>query len=505
MVRFFAFAGLGIWFGACGSRSSIPTGDGTVEVPCQQQRDCDGENLCQSRQCVEGFCHVVSVVSCDDSDACTRDSCVPRSGQCESVPRTSDEDGDGYRGALPGMRAGETGACGDDCDDTSAKAYPGATEQCDGADNDCNGIVDDGASYGNPSAPVLVSDQRASDSLPHGMSYANGDFAIVTQQRESHWKNYFQTVAPDGSLVLAPSSFTPENSEAMQPTLVWTGAVHGLAWTDHRSDSLDIYFNRLDVLGKKFGPDVRITETQTIAIQPSLVWDGSSWILAYCEGGFDQLLRVFVVRLDREGNTQGEAQVVTDAGLDAQGPRLVRSARGLSLFYYVVGEGYRFLRLDSELTPEGKPIGLPFVDVEEVSFVWNGGRYLLAWSTRTNTMSKDIMAMALGEDGEILVAPQTVAVGTNAARSPAWVALGDRAYLVWADDRDTPGVFELSGQMLDSSLKAQSDRNRLTSLGAETYDPQPALGGGGLGVLFRSRKVGPWQSYFVHLDCMDGT
>ncbi len=41
-----------------------------------------------------------------------------------------DRDGDGFT---------------DDCDDDNADIYPGAAEFCDGLDNDCNGVVDDGA------------------------------------------------------------------------------------------------------------------------------------------------------------------------------------------------------------------------------------------------------------------------------------------------------------------------------------------------------------------------
>jgi hypothetical protein len=46
-------------------------------------------------------------------------------------PTTDDIDGDGVVAI-------------DDCDDNNPDAYPGAAEVCDGADNDCDGAVDDG-------------------------------------------------------------------------------------------------------------------------------------------------------------------------------------------------------------------------------------------------------------------------------------------------------------------------------------------------------------------------
>ncbi|NOY27857.1 MAG: hypothetical protein GXP62_18490, partial [Oligoflexia bacterium] len=47
----------------------------------------------------------------------------------------SDDDGDGY---------GTDGETADDCDDSDIATYPGAIEQYDGLDNDCDGVVDEG-------------------------------------------------------------------------------------------------------------------------------------------------------------------------------------------------------------------------------------------------------------------------------------------------------------------------------------------------------------------------
>ncbi len=59
-----------------------------------------------------------------------------------------DIDGDGYGGDGPTVTSCQQPdgyvMVGGDCDDRSADIYPGAPESCDGADNDCNGVVDDG-------------------------------------------------------------------------------------------------------------------------------------------------------------------------------------------------------------------------------------------------------------------------------------------------------------------------------------------------------------------------
>ena len=117
-----------------------PTEAGTCEA-CERHSDCEAGSYCVSltvggRACVPG-CNP-DIPSCPRSFSCVLDVtsgvdstvCLPIGGTC-----CVDEDGDGY---------GEGIACtGRDCDDANEQINPGASEICNGIDDDCDDEVDD--------------------------------------------------------------------------------------------------------------------------------------------------------------------------------------------------------------------------------------------------------------------------------------------------------------------------------------------------------------------------
>ncbi len=132
------------------------TADGADEpmlgAPCDSEADTD---LCAegTLQCVAG------ALVCDDFTDNTHETCNGEDDDCDGnvdedpvdgTPAWPDGDGDGY-----GPGAATTHVCdplpeglatmGGDCDDGDPDVHPGATETCDGRDEDCSGIADDGA------------------------------------------------------------------------------------------------------------------------------------------------------------------------------------------------------------------------------------------------------------------------------------------------------------------------------------------------------------------------
>ena len=104
--------------------------------------ELDMSSICRLVKIVV-FCGAGALSGCDDG-AAKPDAGGP-GGSCDTL-RFPDDDGDSFGDSARGeRRCGATGWVneGGDCDDRDANRYPGATEQCDGTDNNCDGTVDD--------------------------------------------------------------------------------------------------------------------------------------------------------------------------------------------------------------------------------------------------------------------------------------------------------------------------------------------------------------------------
>ena len=112
------------------------TCEGSDAVVCQAMDTCHLAGVCQP---ADGTCTNPvqnDGVVCDDADVCTmNDQCT--AGVCGGEPK--DADHDGYVDA--------TCTSGDDCNDDNNKIYPGAEELCDGVDNNCDDVQDEGCVY----------------------------------------------------------------------------------------------------------------------------------------------------------------------------------------------------------------------------------------------------------------------------------------------------------------------------------------------------------------------
>jgi hypothetical protein len=92
--------------------------------------DAPALDACATDRC-EPAC--TTDADCDDGDACTTDRCDGALGCAHALV---DADGDGHAPS-------SLGAACDDCDDDDPAVRPGASESCNGVDDDCSGAADD--------------------------------------------------------------------------------------------------------------------------------------------------------------------------------------------------------------------------------------------------------------------------------------------------------------------------------------------------------------------------
>ncbi len=147
--------------------------------------DADGDGFGDPANPVQGCSLPAGAVTnnadCDDSNAtispAATELCDGVDNDCDgavdvnatdAVTAYTDADGDGYGNPNGAVQVCDTtgyALTGTDCDDTRADVNPGASELCDGVDNNCDGQVDevanekawadaDGDGYGDPNTEV---------------------------------------------------------------------------------------------------------------------------------------------------------------------------------------------------------------------------------------------------------------------------------------------------------------------------------------------------------------
>jgi hypothetical protein len=469
------------------------------------------DDRCAPEACVNGFCQVVDRVECDDANVCTEDRCIPETGLCESLPLTRDRDGDGVLGPRAGFRASAPDACGDDCDDANFAVYPGAREVCDGADNDCNGVIDDGASHlPTREGAVRVSSFEQERAFGGAIGFDGDSYGLFYTGKRERWQNYFKSLNPGGDTRIDDVPITNVNADTFTGPMIWTGSLYGAVWEDARLDAnYEIFFNRLDRDGRKHGADVRITNADDFSLHPSLLFIDPQFVLVWDDRRPDSGLGpegvgVYGQRIDLDGNLIGSNVLLTPQNSGAEYPKIAFGEQRVGLVFTLlqglnVGLGYRWVTTDFAET--GPIVNLGVADVRAPSIVWATDRFVVAWEVFGDGPGDAIWGATISEDGNLIQAPKRLTTGARFARTHTLLSLGDRLLLIWADDRD--GNYELYEKTLTLDLEDLSTRQRVTEDPADSLGPSAAFGpNGDVGVLFDDWRSGTHHLYFRRLECL---
>lgn len=522
--------------GGCGARSALKIPPPAPE--CEVDADCPGaDDLCNPVICQlsapesstggsaagpdtgaagaprrGGTCVALEPVNCDDGDPCTRDTCESATGTCSYAPATLDSDGDGHRAPLPGMRPGDPLACGDDCDDSSAAAFPGGIEVCDGVDNDCDGTVDNGARFVPQGGDAIRLSGDIAPAGAGGLAWSGASYAAIYGGTTQGFSVFRSLVSSEGKpLPPGEQLITPRNGDASGGPIVWIGDRYGVAWQDRRDGDYEVYFSLLDQDGSKVqGGDRRISNARGFSVNVSLTWNGSEFILVWQDeryGFFD----LFAQRIDVDGNLIGDNVQLTNAssGFENEAPVVAAGTGSVGVAWSSGDASTRrihFQTFTTELEPLSTPVTLVGGGSGAVypTVVWNGDRYVVAWYDKLAS-PKAIYAATVSEDGVVLTPPRPISnPGPFRSRYPFLLPLGDRLLAIYSDDRDQNDGYELYAVMVSSALDPLSAEQRLTFAARDSISPIAAFGpNGDVGIIFRDdREGGEHHVFFTRLACV---
>jgi len=531
---------------ACGARDELPPFPPAPPIPdCVVDADCEGfDDLCRNVRCVaddgegggalggegqggsggtngarsgltllQGHCREVNPVDCDDGDICTDDVCDPKTGICSNELAVHDNDHDGFNGPREGTKVGDPDACGDDCDDTNPNAFPGNTEVCDGADNDCNGIVDDNASF----VPIEEMPKRISldDQAPAGVGGLawSGESYVATFTATSQGFDIWRSqLSEDGSKLQPDELLKLSNSDGMGGPIVWTGDRYGVAWQERRDGDYDIFFRLLDETGATVvTPPVQVSTAAGFSVNPDLGFTGSHFIAVWQDeraGQFNVYGRV----IGLDGDVQSdEIELVPLSNFPNEAPAIAATSQGVGVAWAhgdTLAHFIEFGSYDTQLGMISDEVFLTDGTTEAVypTIVANQDTYVVAWFDRSAS-PPGIYGAVLSLEGQVIVDPRLLSSTPPSAHSrfPALKPLGDRLVLVFADDRDGQGGYELYGRMLTAELEPLTEPQRITNAPGDSIYPKLAFGpDGNVGILFRDDRLGAQHVWFTRLGCVAG-
>ncbi len=464
---------------------------------CRLDSDCLTDDACQRRSCDDNRCVELESVSCDDGDPCTTDDCDPESGECMFEPVTPDVDGDGYRRPLPGFLPGTQDACGEDCDDLSAAAFPGNRETCDGVDNDCNGVVDDGYVFTQTErSPLLVAEANGGAEAA-GLVHTGEQYVALVTTRDEHSQARLIGLGGNTSPSFS-SDVVLSNNDTFGGGLTWSGQVLAVAWEDRRHGDYEIYFNRFDTGGLKLNPDLRISNAPGFSLDPTLLFTGTEYLVAWTDGrngGGD--FRVFGQRVSLLGELAGTAVNLTPEFVDARGASLAPGVTEVGLtFLAAAGSGKQlvFRGMTYDLSVLGPAVVLSGANANGGGAVYSLGRYVLTWSEyyQERGPGESIWGAVVDRNGEILEAPRPLTPDGGFARSHSMLTLGDRLILAWANDWGQS--YDIYMQLFSLELEPLGEPVQMTDSALDELGPRLRFGAAGeVALLYteRTNERGP--------------
>lgn len=486
----------------CTLDTDCPTGDACAPAFCHAPDDEHEVAYCATR-----------VTDCSDADPCTLDACNPTDGRCtHQGPLDADHDG-----VLGKARAGTPESCGGpDCDDDDRRVYQGAPEICDGKDDNCDGRVDEGATYAPAGTPVQIAPNSVK-SEPNGLAFDGTSYGVTYTETaaDKSSRSYFALLDVNGKVTFGPSRVNDINADAFAGSVATPGKGFLTTWADARqSGSYEVYATRFDQQAQKLEPDQRLSNGPDMSLGPVAVYTGSGYAVVWNDRRFEDSTgtAIFGRTLGADGHARSDELRLTADGEMADSVDAAGSEARVGIAYAAQGaylpDGspgpsvIRFRSYDAEFGDAAGPVEFGTA-AQGPSIVRAGDYFVVAWHTANEALLPGpvLQAATLDERGSLL-ATGPITAGDLNAKERALVSLGDRVLVVWSAIPAGGLRYELFYEVISArDLSVIVPRQSLVASTLDLQEPNVRLGpNGDVGVTYHTAGTA-YQAYFTHLGC----
>lgn len=402
--------------GRCEPAGADADSDADGDADADLDADLDAETEPDADAEIDASC-----ATCHDDIECTDDLCdalgcrfVAHSGRCPASTECVDYEcrlGEGCVGIAADRD--DDGFCDAECPD----GEPGVIRDC--VDGDC----DDENDAVNP-RHVELCETEADDNCDGDPNPRVGE-RVGTE------------------LILAGADPAADSRMA---SLVWTGAVYGLAWAEAVEGQQQIFFARLSDTGREIGEIAQVSDTVGANARPSLVVAGDHFGVAWTDdsSGHNEIL---FTTINGAGHPAEPAiEVSSEDEFDSQEPSLAYDAvndefgvawedehAGFTQVYFARVDPMRRTRIGD---------GVPITDGSrrsmEPSLVWADTLYGLAWADSRGEFSIEIWFKQFANEATPASDVQITEEDGHGSVQPSLAWNGRSFGLAWADDRSTP-------------------------------------------------------------------